>query len=102
MIEPKSKAIVRAYNAIRAAKTEVALYWANNKVYASKPESSMHERRLKTHGENLIGVYSKGCDFELVVEDIEQFYKEIKPLPVVATPAPAFRSSGRRVKHDSL
>ena len=74
MRESKSVSIGRAYGAVKHAKTTVALYWAADKLHSSMPEAAMHERRLAIHGENLIGVYEKGVNFDLVVQDIEEFY----------------------------
>ena len=75
MREPIADAIVRACNALGKNHSQVALYWGyNHKLCSSRPEAARHEWRMNEFAENLIGVYSKGCNPNDAVEDIMTFY----------------------------
>lgn len=71
----KQPAIKRAYQALREIETTAALYFANGKLSVSYQESRLHDRRLETFKEGLIGIYTKDYQFDDVVDDIEEFLK---------------------------
>jgi len=75
MREPIVDAIIRATNALRSNKSSIALYWGKNKkLCTSRPESKQHDLRMNAHADGLIGVYSKGADYQDAVADIMTFY----------------------------
>ena len=74
MREKLTKAIIRASSAILSSKTTCALYFANGKLHASRPEAAMHERRMQVHAAGLIGVYTPSA-LEDALDDLMEFYK---------------------------
>ena len=74
MREKLTKAIIRASSAILSSKTTCALYFANGKLHASRPEAATHELRMKVHADGLVGVYTVDA-LEDALDDLMEFYK---------------------------
>lgn len=103
MNESLEKAIYRVMRAWKSANSQFAVYAANGKVCVSQQGTSLHEKRLKVHGANIIGVYDVDSELKMIIDDVEYFYKNqiAVPVPVakiIKNDEPVFRSSGRRNK----
>ena len=74
-MQQREQAIAQAKHFLMNSRSNMALYFANNKLCKSEEYDTMYERRLEIHKDNLVGVYKKGCSFIDVEEDINDYYE---------------------------
>jgi len=74
-VEPLSRAVTRAMDAIDHGEEGVAIFMVGGEVLTTKRGSQAFENNVARLANNLVGVYDWGADVRYVREDLAEFYE---------------------------
>lgn len=74
-VEPLTRALDRAMEAIDGAGEEVAIFMVAGEVLSTRRSSQAFDNNTARLANNLVGVYDIGADARRVREDLGEFYK---------------------------
>ena len=74
-VEPLSRAVNRAMEAIDSGEDGVAIFMVGGEVLSTRRKSQAFENNVARLANNLVGVYDWGADVRSVREDLAEFYE---------------------------